>query len=170
MTDELNYSDMNWCHREIESLREQLAFAMAHPTEVERTLREQVAALGKQGDRFAERLYEVEKPGGLKEQLTASQAREAKLREALEEANALNINWSSEAEPEVLAYYSEYRKVIAMGKEALAIPTDDAALKERLKEERERCAKVCEELCGPVKSVVLEAAYEECATAIRSMT
>lgn len=59
MSDELNYSDMNWCHREIESLREQLAFAMAHPTEVERTLREQVSALTKERDEWKEKADEL---------------------------------------------------------------------------------------------------------------
>lgn len=44
------------------------------------------------------------------------------LRDALEESLALNINWSSEAEPEVLAYYSEYRRVIKQANAALGAP------------------------------------------------
>lgn len=43
------------------------------------------------------------------------------MREALEESNALNINWSSDAEPETLAYFSEYQKVITIGTKALAL-------------------------------------------------
>lgn len=42
------------------------------------------------------------------------------LLEALEESLALNINWSSDSEPESLAYFSEYRKVIAQAKAAIA--------------------------------------------------
>lgn len=41
--------------------------------------------------------------------------------EALYESMALNENWSADAEPETLAYYSEYRKVIALAKAALAV-------------------------------------------------
>ena len=47
------------------------------------------------------------------------QLEKAKLREALKESNALNINWSSDAEPYILEYYSEYRKVIKQSEEAL---------------------------------------------------
>ena len=41
-------------------------------------------------------------------------------REALEESLSLNKNWSCEAEPETLAYYSEYKAVIRQAEEALA--------------------------------------------------
>jgi hypothetical protein len=40
--------------------------------------------------------------------------------EALEESHALNVNVFSDAEPEMLSYYSEHRAVIAMGKKALS--------------------------------------------------
>lgn len=43
------------------------------------------------------------------------------LREALVEAHALNVNVFSDAEPEMLAYYSEYKAAIAMGAAALAL-------------------------------------------------
>lgn len=66
--------------------------------------------------------------------LAECQAREAALREALEESYALNSNWSSEADAYSLEYYSEYRAVIKMGKEALALPTDDTALKDIIKQ------------------------------------
>lgn len=39
---------------------------------------------------------------------------------ALEESLALNMNWTSEAEPDVLEYYSEYKAVIKQAKEAIA--------------------------------------------------
>ena len=48
-------------------------------------------------------------------------------RDALLEAHALNINWSSDAEPETLAYYSEYKKVIAQGKKALSLSPNEVA-------------------------------------------
>ena len=41
-------------------------------------------------------------------------------REALEESLSLNKNWTCEAEPETLAYYSEYKAVIRQAEEALA--------------------------------------------------
>jgi hypothetical protein len=40
--------------------------------------------------------------------------------EASEESHALNVNVFSDAEPEMLSYYSEHRAVIAMGKKALS--------------------------------------------------
>lgn len=61
--------------------------------------------------------------------LAAAQAREAQLREALDEVDA----FSSHAEL--------YRAV----QKALALPTDDTALRARLKAERERCAKFVQE-------------------------
>lgn len=39
---------------------------------------------------------------------------------ALEESLALNVNWVADAEPETLAYYSEYKAVIAQAKAMLA--------------------------------------------------
>lgn len=45
---------------------------------------------------------------------------EAELLAALEESLALNSNWVSDAEPETLAYYSEYKTVIAQAKAAIA--------------------------------------------------
>lgn len=41
------------------------------------------------------------------------------LRDALEDSHALNVNWSSDADPETLSYYSEYKATIKDGKEAL---------------------------------------------------
>ena len=68
--------------------------------------------------------------GKVKEQLAASQAREQQLREALEEANALNLNWVSVAEPDMLEHLSEYKTVIKMGTIALTLPQDDTALRQ----------------------------------------
>lgn len=48
--------------------------------------------------------------------------------EALEESHALNVNWVSVAEPEMLEHLSEYRAVIKMGEAAIA------ALKEAIKQ------------------------------------
>ena len=56
---------------------------------------------------------------------------------------------------------SEYWKSLA-----LAIPNDSSALEARLAQERERCAKVCEE----VEPTISSSATLECASAIRSMT
>ena len=64
----------------------------------------------------------------LREQLIATQAREAKLREALGKYRGQ------------VDRFGEHTSV-----EALAIPTDDSALMERLREERERVIKVCEQ-------------------------
>ena len=48
---------------------------------------------------------------------------------------------------------------------AVGTPNDDSALQERLVQERERCAKVCEE----VEPTISSSATLECASAIRSM-
>ncbi len=63
-------------------------------------------------------------------QLAASQAREAKLRWALAD-DSFAITFQS---------MGQYRSALLK----LALPTDDSALMERLKEERERCAEFCE--------------------------
>ena len=54
----------------------------------------------------------------------SAEAKLAELREALEEANSLNINWASVAEQEMLDHLSEYKEVIAMGNHALYAPND----------------------------------------------
>ena len=54
------------------------------------------------------------------EQIAALTEATGALRDALEESLALNINWSSDAEPETLAYYSEYKAVIKQAEAALA--------------------------------------------------
>lgn len=94
----------------------------------------------------------------LGEELAAAQATIEQMREALEEANALNINWSSEAEPEALAYFSEYRKVTALGTKALALPTNLDAL-------HEARALECERLAGmfPRGSMIAHRMLEEAA-------
>lgn len=80
-----------------------------------------------EGDEFQRPIETaIEEITKLREQVAAQAAAIEKLKSALIESSALNINWSSDAEPETLAYYSEYRKVIAMAEEALAIPTDSA--------------------------------------------
>jgi regulator of replication initiation timing len=69
--------------------------------------------------------------------ITAAQAQVAQFREALETISD-EENWGEDGCWESSSYPDE----IAM--EALALPSDTAALDARLKKERERCAKVCE--------------------------
>lgn len=68
------------------------------------------------------------------QKLEASQEREGKLREALASEHADHVSLAS----------SELG-IDPWECEALALPTDDTALQARLKEEREKCAKVCDE-------------------------
>jgi hypothetical protein len=79
---------------------------------------------------IAERDAGIKEVGTWSREAGAAQAREQQLREALEEAHALNINWSCEAEPDALAYYSEYKLVLDIGSKALALPQDDTALRQ----------------------------------------
>lgn len=90
----------------------------------------------------------------MNEQLAASQAREAKLRWALAD-DSFAITFQS---------MGQYRSALLK----LALPTDDSALQERLKEERERCAKLIEnyDTCGDNT----QAWQDRFAEAIRSMT
>ena len=62
-------------------------------------------------------------------QVVAQQARIAQMRDALEEANALNQNFESVSELGVLEHLSEYRAVIAQGTKALATTDDLSALR-----------------------------------------
>lgn len=67
-------------------------------------------------------------------ELAASQAREEKLRSALEDYDK-----------QVSEYDGRTSKELGDRiKSLLALPTDDTALQARLKEERERCKKECE--------------------------
>ena len=128
---ELNLSDMNWCKAEIERLREELNRATSAPTASE-----------------AARNVALEAAiDGLKAELAASQAREAKLREALLECNHYDVG----------SYGAD------LSREALAIPHDDSALKERLMKERERCADLC------ASTVELNGYALKCAAAIRNL-
>jgi len=52
---------------------------------------------------------------GLERELAAAEA-------ALTESLALNMNWVADAEPEDLAYYSEYKRVIKQAQEVLKKP------------------------------------------------
>jgi len=95
-------------------------------------LREQLATMTKERDLLLEkgaatfRLDMAE----LRKQLTASQAREAKLREALD---ALQAAWphTNGYAPIKLPPYAEMLALFAMVNEALALPTDTTALDER---------------------------------------
>ena len=78
----------------------------------------------------------------------ASQAREAKLREALEHYRNMASPRSWDGSP---------------ANAALALPTDDTALQQRLAEEREKCAQQCDDEAS------IEGIAQRCATKIRSM-
>ena len=69
-------------------------------------------------DEFAGYIREASAPHA--EQIAALMEAAGAFRDALEESLALNINWSSDAEPETLAYYSEYKAVIKQAEAALA--------------------------------------------------
>jgi hypothetical protein len=70
--------------------------------------------------------------------ITAAQAHAAQLREALETISD-EENWGEDGCWESSSYPDE------IANEALATPTDTSALDARLAQERERCAKVCED-------------------------
>ena len=89
-------------------------------------------------------------------QLAAAQAQIKVLRDALENAHEF-IGDSVES-------YNEAKLRI----EALAQPSDDSALREMLKAERERCAKVCEEIDVAAFGGD-RPAPNDCADAIRAM-
>ena len=109
---------------EVESLRINLA---AMTKERDESL-SRVAELNGDIERLAKRFHESEmwqsKYRKLQSEtqvaLFASREREARMREALIESLALNKNWVADAEPETLAYYSEYRAVIKQGDAALS--------------------------------------------------
>lgn len=94
----------------------------------------------------------IEEVAYARKQLEAAQAREAKLRDALT-VYATFDGYGSESE-------------CALAREALALPRDDSALRERLKAGRERCAKVCDEQAKEPECPE-RAAY--CADAIRAV-
>jgi hypothetical protein len=98
---------------------------------VEAELREQLAAMTKERDEALSYINEIP---ARQSDLIKSKAREAKLREAL-----AAIRECADA--------------------SFALPIDSTALDERLKQERERCAKVC-----------VKQNLEGCAEAIRSLT
>ncbi len=84
------------------------------------------------------------------------------LREALEEA----VTWArpmSEAPVEVRPKWFD------VARRALALPTDDTALQQRLSDERERCAKVCDPKEGFAYSGGYHSGITECAAAIRAI-
>ena len=114
------------------------ALTRAVDTDYEQLYREEaakVADLTKERSALQDKLNAVVTVGiREREQLVAAQAREAKLREAL-----IHIRDTSGLRTGTNVFHLEIQKV-------LALPTDDSALMERLKEERERCAKVCDEL------------------------
>jgi multidrug resistance efflux pump len=115
----------------------QVANTVILPVEEYESLRAQVLSLTKERDLLLEkgaatfRLDMAE----LRKQLAASQAREAKLREALD---ALKAAWphTNGYAPIKLPPYAEMLALFAMVNEALALPTDTTALDERLAQEK----------------------------------
>ena len=112
-----------------------------------------------QNAKDADRLY-----AELKTELAAAQAQIRVLRESLDD---FAHNW--DCDDDAHKYGTPCRACAA--EEALAQPTDDSALRELLKAERERCAKVCEKKYphydGSEHPCFEDA--EECAAAIRAM-
>lgn len=180
----------------LESLEQQVAAQQAQMYEDRRQAlvwRDQVAALTKENHDLANKLTIAwNKPN---DQLAASQAREAKLREALENVNAAydkvsdglqddlenGVKWLNEQAAQ--KFNKEYPGVVKAldalleasisADEALALPADDSALQARLKEERERCIAVCEETADIYRQMhnpEAENVADACADAIRSMT
>ena len=107
-------------------------------------LEEQLAAMTKERDALE---YTIGIQAPYAHQLAAKDAVIERLRNALEDCQKyLASDWTH----------------VTAATEALAIPNDDSALQERLKEERERCAKVCAEVGQTLGSILAES--------IRSMT
>lgn len=114
-------------------------------------------------EKIAERISRDQNPwlwrkiDALTAQLEASQAREAELREAMLRATLGSCSCVTKT-PDYRhhADFCGYRTL----SEALALPTDDTALKARLKAERERCATLCS---------VLSCTASGCADAIRNL-
>lgn len=85
-------------------------------------------------------------------ELAAAQAQIVQLREALKVVeDGIDDCWAVNCPAEMNVFRA-----------AIAIPTDDTALRERLAQERERCAKELEEIADLYSP-------EDCAAAIRSM-
>lgn len=121
-----------------------------------------------------------------KKQLEAAQARKAQLREAMAEVETRYRALLTEKDAEAEKYKTEgdmYGWNFHMGAHSgavnthlfltqliklLALPHDASALKERLKAERERCAKVCEEIEQLLRGNALPTGVEF-ASAIRSL-
>lgn len=112
----------------------------------------------------------------LREQLIATQAREAKLRKQLQRVigchNPPNDCYSTG--PLTGNEFVDLVSCPSCEAEALlALPSDDSALQERLKQERERCAKVCDQVRrddGDGQHGHWYGAIDLCTDAIRSMT
>ena len=124
-----------------------------YPREMVEEFEAQIAALTKERDdwkigaQHRDRCFH-----SAMDDLAASQAREAKLREAVDWMCANGCN-------------------CRIGQDALALPQDDTALRERLAEERERCAQVLADHPGHVPSNKWNAASAlgSCEQSIRSM-
>ena len=114
----------------IARLREMAGRLRPEAADALEALEQQVAALTNERNDLLILLDNWKTSQGVTEdQLAAAQAREAKLRgHMLNIASACRI-WGGEAE-----------RARKMFEECLAIPADDSALMERLKEEREKCA------------------------------
>lgn len=113
----------------------QVANTVILPVEEYEALRAQVLSLTKERDEWKDSAINGGNAGYLRDQLAAAQAREAKLREALD---ALKAAWphTNGYAPIKLPPYAEMLALFAMVNEALALPTDTTALDERLAQEK----------------------------------
>lgn len=114
------------------------------------SLEQQVAALTKERDELGGELMEffgAPVSRSLKDQLAAAQAEVARLTLELDEAGSncsmykqqvLNAQADNARLRGVMQHSHDYGYVREIQAEALALPTDDSALQERLKEEREK--------------------------------
>ena len=105
---------------------------------------------------------------GTAEKLAASQAQIKVLRDALKQCREAfeftrqYVGYETLPAIEGWSWFDADTKA----KAALAQPTDDSALRELLKAERERCAKVCMKQCSVIEE---PHEFERCAEAIRAM-
>jgi predicted RND superfamily exporter protein len=193
---------------QLNSLEQQLADMTQERNNYKAMVKEQwaqpeLAAMTKERDEALRVTFDVkvlEQLNSLEQQLAAAQADNARPREALEQvvANLSSRDWLRRVAQEALALPTDHaaldnikaryeaqiqvlREALAqalihvpmyastteaMGRKALAAQPDHAALDARLKEERERCAKVCD---GQAKEPECPERGAYCAAAIRSL-
>jgi len=121
----------------------QVANTVILPVEEYEALRAQVLSLTKERDEWKDAAVNGGNAGYLRERLAASQAREAKLRAALE-------CYRGNRKPT----YHNTDEPTFPADEALAIPTDTTALDERLAQEREKLAQAVQGISGAAANYI----------------